>query len=167
AAVGDRRTEADATVALTSMEMFTDSVKSHDEVRGLLAGPLRVFEELDDEAGLARTLALAGQLRFWAGDAAEAIVDLEQAAAHAHRAGDAEQETSSLGYVLIAAVHGPTPVDEALALCEEMPERMPGDRRVGVVSLRCRVNLEAMAGRIDVARRLAAEAQAMGEGLGL
>src|SRR5581483_4978811 len=56
AAAGDRRTEAEAAVALAHLEMFTDVLGSHDEVRDRLAGPLRVFEELGDEAGLARTL---------------------------------------------------------------------------------------------------------------
>ena len=167
ATAGDRRTEADAAVALAHLEMFTDAMGSHDEVRERLAEPLRVFEELGDEAGLARTRGLAGQLHFWAGHAAEAIVDLEQAADHARRAGDSEQESTSLGYVLIAAVHGPTPVDEALALCERMPERIPGDPRIRVASLRCRINLEAMAGRFDVARRVASEAKATVAELGL
>jgi tetratricopeptide (TPR) repeat protein len=154
-------------VALAHLEMFTDVLKTHDEVRDVLAEPLRVFGELGDEAGLARTLGLVGQLHFWAGHAAEAIVDLERAADHARRAGDREQESVSLGYVLIAAVHGPMPVEEALALCERMPERIPGDPRIGVSALRCRTILEAMAGRFDVARRVAAEAKAAVAELGL
>ena len=36
--------------------------------RSELADAVRVFEELGDEAGLARALGLAGQLRFWAGE---------------------------------------------------------------------------------------------------
>jgi len=167
AATGDRRTGADAMVALAHLEMFMDVMASHDEVRERLAEPLRIFEELGDEAGLARTLGLAGQLHFWAGHGAEAIVDLERAAEHARRAGDQAQEAASLGYVLVAATHGPTPVDEALRLCEQMPERIPGDRRIGVAALRCRIHLEAMAARFDVARGLAEEAKATAEALGL
>ena len=167
AKVGDRRNWAEATVALVHIEMFTDALRSHDEVRGLLAEPLRVFEKLGDEGGLARTLGLIGQLRFWAGDAAAAIDDLERAAEHARKAGDGEQESHLLGYVLIASVHGPTPVPEALTLCERMPERLPGNRRVEVAALRCRINLEAMAGRFDAARLLVAQAEAIADDLGL
>src|SRR5262249_27331471 len=115
ARAGDRRNEADATVALVHLQMFTEVLRSHDDVRAMLAEPLRVFEELGDEAGLARTFGFMGLLRFWAGDAANAITDLERAADHARRAGDVEQESHCLGYVLIASMHGPTPVMEALA----------------------------------------------------
>ena len=167
AKVGDRRNWAEATVALVHIEMFTDVLRSHDEVRALLAEPLRVFEQLGDEGGLARTLGLIGQLRFWAGDAAAAIDDLERAAEHARKAGDGEQESHLLGYVLIASLHGPTPVPEALALCERVPERLPGNRRVEVAALRCRINLEAMAGRFDEARLLVAQAEAIADDLGL
>ncbi len=165
--VGDRRNWAEATVALVHLEMFTEALRSHDEVRALLAEPLRVFEELGDEGGLARTLGLIGQLRFWAGDAAAAIDDLEQAAEHARKAGDGEQESHCLGYVLIASLHGPTPVPQALELCERMPERLPGNRRVEVAALRCRINLESMAGRFDASRRLVAQAEAIVADLGL
>jgi tetratricopeptide (TPR) repeat protein len=147
--------------------MFTEALRSHDEVRGLLAEALRVFEELGDAGGLARTLGLIGQLRFWAGDAAAAIDDLERAAEHAHKAGDGEQESHSLGYVLIASLHGPTPVPQALELCERMAERLPGNRRVEVAALRCRINLEAMAGRFEVSRRLVTQAEAITDDLGL
>ncbi len=167
AKTGDRRNEAEATVALVHIEMFTEALRSHDEVRAMLAEPLRVFEELGDEAGLARTVGLIGQLRFWAGDAATGVVDLERAADHARRAGDVEQESHCLGYVLIAALHGPTPVPEALELCARVPERLPGNRRIEVASLRCRINLEAMAGRFDASRRLVAEADAIANDLGL
>jgi class 3 adenylate cyclase/tetratricopeptide (TPR) repeat protein len=165
--VGDRRNWAEATVALVHLEMFTETLRSHDEVRALLAEPLRVFEELGDEGGLARTLGLIGQLRFWSGDAEAAIDDLEEAAEHARKAGDGEQESHCLGYVLIAALHGPTPVPQALDLCERMPLRLPGNRRVEVAALRCRINLEAMAGRFDASRRLVAQAHAIVADLGL
>ena len=167
AEAGDRRNEAEATIALAHLEMFTETLRSHDEVRGLLTEPLRVFEELGDEAGLARALGLAGQLRFWAGDSAGAIEDLERAAEHARNAGDREQESHCLGYVLLAALHGPMPVTEALELCERTRERLPGNRRIDVAALRCRINLEAMAGRPDVSRRLVVEAHAIVEDLGL
>ena len=64
--------------------------------------PFAVFQEFDDEAGLARALGLAGQLRMWAGEAAAAIEDLERAAQHARAAGDRLQEIESLHYVLIS-----------------------------------------------------------------
>jgi tetratricopeptide (TPR) repeat protein len=167
ASAGHRRSEAEARVALAHIEMFTEALRTHEEVRALLVEPVRVFESLGDEAGLARALGLAGQLRFWAGDAAAAILDLEQAAAHARRAGDIEQESHCLNYVLIASLHGPTPVGEANERCAQIVARLAGDRRTEVTALRCRIHLEAMAGRFDDARALAAEAQAIVHELGL
>jgi class 3 adenylate cyclase/tetratricopeptide (TPR) repeat protein len=166
-AAGDRRAAADATVSLAHLNMFTDALGTHDEVRALLAEPLRVFEELGDQAGLARSHGLAGQLRFWAGHAAAAIVDLERAADHACEAGDRQQESQSLSYVLIAALHGPVPVADALALCASTANRLAGDRRFETTALRCVANLEAMSGEIGRARAAAAAALAIANELGL
>ena len=120
-----------------------------------------------DEAGLARALGLAGQLRFWAGEAASAIEDLERAAQHAHNAGDRLQEIQSRGYVLIASVNGPTPVESALQRAEQMRGQVEGDRRLQVTILRCQARLEAMQGSFDVARQLIAEATSLADELGL
>ena len=166
-ATGDRRVEADARVALANLDMFTDALPGHDEVRALLAEPLSVFEELGDEAGLGRALGLAGQLRFWAGDSARAIGDLERAATHARAAGDRQQESQCLGYVVIASVHGSTPVPEALEVCRRARANVDGDRRLEVAALRGEANVLAMAGRIDDARAAIAAAAELAKELGL
>ena len=166
-AAGDRLVEADALVALAHIDVFTDALPSHDEVRARLEEPLRVFEELGDEGGLARALGLAGQLRFWAGDSASAIGDLERAAAHARTAGDRQQESQSLGYIVIASVHGSTPVDQALEVCRQARAHVDGDRRLEVASLRGEANVQAMAGRIEEARVAIAAALALAKEVGL
>jgi tetratricopeptide (TPR) repeat protein len=167
ARIGDARIEAEAIVVLAHLDMFTDALRSHDEVRAMLAEPLRVFEELGDEAGLANTLGLIGQLDFWAGHAEAAIGDLERAAEHARRAGDDELQGHCLGYVMIAAMHGPTPVPQALELCDRVPRRLPGNRRIELGAIRCRIGLSAMAGDFHGARQLGAEAGAIFDDLGL
>jgi class 3 adenylate cyclase/tetratricopeptide (TPR) repeat protein len=166
-AAGERRVEADARVALVHLDMFTDVLGSHDQARALLAEPVRVFEELGDEAGLGRALGLAGQLRFWAGDSVNAVGDLERAAAHARAAGDRQQESHSLGYILIASVHGSMPVEEALEVCRRARENVDGDRRLEVAALRSQANLEAMAGRAEEARAAIVAATALAHELGL
>jgi class 3 adenylate cyclase/tetratricopeptide (TPR) repeat protein len=165
-ATGERTVVADGSVALTHLRLFT-STTSHEEARTELADAVRVYEELGDQAGLARALGLAGQLRFWAGEAASAIEDLERAAHHAHTAGDRLQEIHSLGYVVIAAVNGPMPVVEALARAEQMRGQVEGDRRLEVTIMRSRARLEAMRGSFDVARELIATATALADELGL
>ncbi len=165
--LGDRRQGAEASVALTHLRVFSDPEATHDGAREALAGPMRIFEELDDKAGLARALGLAGQLRFWAGDASGAIDDCERAALVAREAGDRLQESSSLTYVLIASLHGPTPVDVALRRTDEMRTRAGGDRRLEVMILRSQARLEGMRGNFDVARERIAAGMALAEELGL
>ena len=166
-ASGDRRVVADASVALTHVRLFTNATTSHDQVREQLAGPLRVFEELGDEAGLGRVLGLMGQLRFWAGHAAAAIEELDLSATHAQNAGDRSQMTQSLGYVLLAATVGPMPVDDVLARAERMRAELGGNRRLEVAVLRNEARLESMRGNIEVARRLITDAVTMTRELGL
>ena len=96
---GDRRVAADGAVALIDLRLLQGLHDESRAVRSELAEPACVFEELGDEAGLARALGLAGQLRFWAGEVTTAIEELERAARHAHAAGDRMQEIrmSSIG----------------------------------------------------------------------
>jgi class 3 adenylate cyclase/tetratricopeptide (TPR) repeat protein len=166
-AAGDRGAAADAAVALWYVQLHTDPQTSHEKVSDELQGAMRVFEELHDDGGLARALGLAGMLRFWAGEAAAAIEELERAARHARDAGDRAQAVQSLQYVLMAALYGPMPVAAALRLVEDVKRRAAGDRRLEVAALRMRAELEAMRGRFDTARGLVAEAKRLAEALGL
>ena len=166
-ATGDRRLEADARIARIHLTIFADAAGSHDDARTELEGPTRVFEEVGDEAGLARALGLAGQLRFWAGDSAGAIGDLERSATYARAAGDRQQEGQSLGYIVVCAVYGSTPVDEALEICRAAGENVDGDGRLKVAALRGQSNLEAMAGRPEEARTANSAAAVLAHELGL
>jgi tetratricopeptide (TPR) repeat protein len=164
---GERRIGADASVALTHLQIFTNSTTTHEQIRAELAAPVAVFEELGDKAGLARALGLAGQLRFWAGDSLAAIEDLERSAEYAHAAGDRLQESISLNYVMIASLHGPTPVGVALKRAEELRGRVDGDSRLEVTILRCECRLEGMRGNFDLARERATAALTLADELGL
>ena len=86
----------------------------------------RVYAEYGDEAGLGRALALGGKLRFWAGETAAALEDLERAAGHARNAGDRYQEADCFQYMLAAIVYGPTPASDGLAFLEAMRTRLEG-----------------------------------------
>jgi class 3 adenylate cyclase/tetratricopeptide (TPR) repeat protein len=166
-ALADRRAVADSSVALLNLRIFTGVVTSHEEARVTLAEAVSVFEELGDEAGLAHTLGLGGQLRFWAGDAVGAIDDLEKAAQHARATGDRPQAFQSLHYVLIAAVNGTMTVADGLERVEQMRGAAALDRRLAVTTLRCRARLEAMRCDFELARELIAEALALTDELGL
>jgi tetratricopeptide (TPR) repeat protein len=163
----DRRMAAESNVALTHLRLFMGSAITHEMARSELADAVRVFQEFDDKAGLARALGLGGQLRMWAGEAAAAIEDLEQAAWHAREAGDRLQEIESLHYVLISCVHGPIPVTSGLERAELIGGRVEGDHRLKVTVLRARAVLGAMQGTFDAARELIGAAVALADQLGL
>jgi class 3 adenylate cyclase/tetratricopeptide (TPR) repeat protein len=166
-ATGDRRVAADGAVALIELRLHTDSSTRHEAVRLELADAARIFEELGDEAGLARALGLAGQVRFWAGEVTSATEELERAALHAHTAGDRLQEIQILRWVLMALEHGSTPVVLALERVEQVRGRVEGDRGAEVTLMKCQARLEAMRGSFDVARGLIARAKELAEQLGL
>jgi tetratricopeptide (TPR) repeat protein len=106
-------------------------------------------------------------LRYWRGEAAAAIADLEQAAVYARGVGDRAQEAESLQYVLMATLWGPKSVDEALERVAEIRSRAETNQRLEVTLLRTRAQLEAMQGRFDTSREHLARAKALGEELGL
>jgi tetratricopeptide (TPR) repeat protein len=166
-AAGERRTAADASVALTHLRAFTGSYAAHAVIRRELDAAAAVFEELGDEAGLARALGIAGQLRFWAGQSTAAIEELERSARHARNAGDRLQEHQSVHYMLLALMIGPTPAGEALDRIEQIQSRSLGDRRLDVSTLRCQALLQALSGEMETARALCASAMAITEELGL
>jgi class 3 adenylate cyclase len=164
---GEDLAAADAAVARFYLRAHTMPEMSDEEVAQELQGVIHLFEEHGDEAGLARALSLAGMLRYWRGEAAAAIVDLEQAASYARRVGDRAQEAQSLQYVLMATLWGPTTVHDALARVEEIRGRAESNRRLEVTLLQTRAQLEAMQGHFDSARGLLAQAKTLAEELGL
>ena len=68
---------------------------------------IAVFEELGDEAGLARALTLAGKLRFWGGEAAAALQDLERGARMRARRATGPRRRRASQYVLASDASRP------------------------------------------------------------
>ena len=132
-----------------------------------VADAIATFEQLGDEAGVARALTDAGILLFWRGEAAAAIEELERAAAYARRQGDEAQEVRSLRWALTAAFWGPIPTRGVLERIEQLRSLAKTYRSLEVALLRTSAALEAMGGRFDVARDLIAQAKMLGEELGL
>jgi class 3 adenylate cyclase/tetratricopeptide (TPR) repeat protein len=168
-AEGERGVAADAAVALSNLRLHRGPQETvgQEEVWRELRAAIPIFRELGDDAGLARALSAAGTLKYWRGEAAAAIEELERAARFARRAGDRAQEAETLEYVLMAAVHGPMPVDEALDRVEEIRSHVQANRSFETTLLRTRAQLEAMQGRFDAARDLIAQARALTRELGL
>ncbi len=166
---GERAVAAAAAVALIELRFHRPAQTGvgREDVMRELAAAVRVFEEFDDEAGLARALCLGGKLHFWVGAAAAAIKDFERSARHARDAGDAAQEAESLQYVLVASLRGATPVDAALRRVEEVGAQLDLNRRFGVGVLLTLGHLEAMQARFNAARDAISRARATAESLGV
>ena len=166
-ATGDRLLAADAWVASANVRIHRETDSTHAGLREQLAEAVRVFDEFDDEAGLARALGFAGQLRFWAGDTTGALADLERAAEHARAAGDQVQEEASLSYVLLATQHGPTTAADGLRRCRQLRAGAGANRRREAMVMRCECRLEAIQGNFERARMLNGTAATIVQELGL
>ena len=164
---GERLAGADAAVALTFVTLHTNSETLHVDARTDLASWIRVFEEHGDQAALARALSLLGMLRFWAGEMAPAIGELELAARHAREAGDRIQELVVLAFSVMGLLYGPEPVPSAVDKIAEIHARALGGGRLEVSVLRAKAYLEAMRGRFAEARALIGEAETIAQELGL
>jgi class 3 adenylate cyclase/tetratricopeptide (TPR) repeat protein len=124
------------------------------------------FEEEGDDAGLAtawRFLAWAHGTSLRYGRAAEAA---ERAVQHARLAGDTRQGRRAASQYAVAALHGPTPVSEAIRRCEEIVAEAAGDRRTEGLVRSLLAYLYGMRGDFQEARRLYTGARAMLEELG-
>jgi class 3 adenylate cyclase/predicted ATPase len=165
-AADDRGARADAAVALTHLRLFQGSYASHASIRQDLDEAAAIFRELGDEGGLAQALGLGGQLRFWAGQSAAALEELDRAAQYARNVGDRKQESNMLHYTLLALMVGPTPAALALEKIDELRRRLQGDRQLEASALRCRGFLVAFGGDLDGARQLTEAALTSAEDLG-
>jgi len=168
-AVGERGVAADAGVSLSDLRFHRPAQTGvgRTDVLHELAAAIPVFEELSDDAGLARALCLGGKLRFWGGEAAAAIEDFERAARYARDAGDHAEEAESLEYVLAVMHRGPMPVDEALRRFEEIRPRAEANPKLHIAFLETRAQLEARQGNFGIARDLTSQARALAEEHGL
>jgi class 3 adenylate cyclase/tetratricopeptide (TPR) repeat protein len=165
--IGDRGAAAEAAVGLVYIELHTDAGASHAKARAELERAIRVFEELDDKAGLARALGSAAMLRYWAGENARAIKEHERAAHLARESGDRTQEQRSLSAILMALALGPVSVSDGLERLDEVEGRAEGTTRLRVQILRVRASMEALRGRFDDARALIGAADEASQELGL
>ena len=163
---GDRAVGADAAVALAYVRLHLRG-QSHAEVQRELDESIRVFEELGDTAGLARSLSVVANLRYWQGETAVSAEYSERAASYARMAGDRAHEVESIRWLALAITWGPTPVDEAVERLGAIRVEHAGNRPVDADVMRFLGQLEAMKGRFDAARELIAQARLAAEDLGL
>ncbi len=167
AATGDRRQEWSGLIERAARKNISGVQADADELLQVSQEAIGVFEELGDDAGLARAwrrVAYAHQMRSRFGPAEQAG---ERALVHARRAGDRHEEARIVDSVCTSLLFGPAPAPEAIERCAQMYEWAGGSRvmeaNIGI-SL---AGLKAMRGEFDEARALAGAARKTYDELGL
>jgi class 3 adenylate cyclase/tetratricopeptide (TPR) repeat protein len=166
-ATGNRRLVQLSRVEHALLRLYTNpDVKTEDTI-GVAEEALAVFEELADEGALARAWALIGHAN-WLLCRGERMEDaFTRALECTRRAGDPREEGWILRMLALVYCHGPTPVEPAIRLCEEILEVGRGHAAIEVSTRAKIAGLEAMRGRFELARDLYLECRAVGEEFGV
>ena len=166
AAAGDRRLELRAAVELGFHDALTGSASSTTRIVGVAERAIPMLRELGDDAGLSRAWQLVTDADV-GGKWAERTKALERALDHAERAGDRRQRSSLVALLAQALHYGPTPVETAIARCDELLAAAEGDRALAAALMSTLGGLNAMRGEFDRARSLWSQARTLYEELGL
>jgi len=137
-----------------------------DDVQRVADDAVKVFEAHEDDSGQSRAWCLQATIAWIGGQAAKADEAWQRGAEHALRAGDKREVFEILDWRASAAVVGPMPVDEAIALCLEIREQVRSSPVAMAETLHPLAVLHAMRGEFDVARALVAEGNAIVAELG-
>jgi DNA-binding SARP family transcriptional activator len=156
ATVSDARLRARAEVERELVRLETDAAGGR--AREVADAALEVLEAAGDDYGQCRAWLLRGQPDWNAGQVSAADAAWERAAACAQRAGSRRELFEVIGWRALAAVLGPTPVDEAIARCEAFRE-LVAESPVGTAStLNPMALLHAMRGEFEIADALLEQA---------
>ena len=164
--IGDRGLET--TIQMARLDLHYTTYPESDKARVVeeVERALPILEELGAHDGLARAWRLLTHVHWTAGKNADAEAAARRTIEHARLAGDRLMETRFQGSLSSIALYGPTPVVDAIALCEDLLANSGGDRRVEGLSLRVLAQLQAMRGEFDRARDLYRRSRAILEEFG-
>jgi ATP/maltotriose-dependent transcriptional regulator MalT len=126
-AIGDRRFTAHARVQQGLLRLFTASAVEPTSLIRIAEETIRVFEELDDELGLARGWRLIAQAQYLARRAGLSTEASQRALEHARRAGDRFEQREIVEWLAVTLALGPTPAPEAARACERLLDELPED----------------------------------------
>jgi class 3 adenylate cyclase/tetratricopeptide (TPR) repeat protein len=163
----DRSLQVRTELQRTFLSHFVSPRFEAQEITRVVGAVLPELEELGDDLGLAKAWWLLSELHAVAcrwGMRAEA---LEAALEHARAGGHRRLESMLIGWLGEAILYGQTPVDEAIARCEQLRTEAPGRPASEAGILTSIAGLQAMRGEFDEARRCLARASAIDDELGL
>jgi tetratricopeptide (TPR) repeat protein len=163
---GSERLRARTLVEQLVLRLQIDVPRAMTEVRAVGEDARSVFGEHGDELGLCRVSYLEALVYWFQGRSASAEGAWAQAAMHARRLGDERRLWDILRWLPSAALFGPTPAAEGIRRCEEIRERVRGNKRAEAEVIPALAGLYAMIGRFELAARLVEESEALLDDLG-
>jgi DNA-binding SARP family transcriptional activator/tetratricopeptide (TPR) repeat protein len=166
ATTGDRRLAAHALVQRALLRLFTEPDVTAEELFDTAERAIQVFDELQDELGLARSWRLLAQSHYLDRHLSACAEASERALVHAQRAGDRFEEREIVEWFVIALFLGPLPAPEAEDRCKRLLEQTAGDPSLVVQVLGGLAFLTAIQGRLTEAQELLAEARRTMDELG-
>ena len=158
--------ETSARLELLLQHFLTDPGKIEGHVEDQIRAAIPVFERAGDEDGLARASMFLANLRMTDAQWKDAAQAIEQVIVHAQHLGDRVREIRAGPLLATFARLGPTPVEEAITVTEEMIARSGGERQSEAVLLRTLGHLHAMRGDFATAREEYQRSRGMLEELG-
>jgi DNA-binding SARP family transcriptional activator len=126
-AAGDLRLAAHARVQQGLLHLFTAEAVQAQELIGIAEETIPVFEELDDELGLARAWRLIAQAQYLARRAGLSTEASQRALDHVRRARNQFEQREITEWLAVTLALGPTPAPEAARQCERLLGEIPED----------------------------------------
>lgn len=152
--IGDRALETTAALGLLYLGYLTTGDRPEAEVIAEIEVAIPILEAADAQRALAQAWRIVTNVHFAGCRYLDASQAAERMVEHAHRSGDRALELRLLPGLATCAQLGPMPVEEAIAVCTSVLERISSDRRSEAYTMRALAYLEAMRGRFGEARSL-------------
>ncbi|MBF8289182.1 MAG: cyaI2 [Chloroflexi bacterium] len=154
AELGDQRATARASLARVALGLYTAEAVDTDGGLQTAHAAIDLLGALGASADVARAWRLVMFIYGTSGRYDLAADAATQVADHARRAGDLRLVgLGAMGYAA-TALHGPTPVQDAIARCEELVTEVQGDRKAEAIITGVLAVLHAMTGEFEHARGL-------------
>jgi tetratricopeptide (TPR) repeat protein len=160
------RLRARAQVERELVRLETETNVGTEQEQGVISAAVPVLEGEGDDYGMCRVWLLRGRLAWELGHAAIADEAWREAAESAQRARRERELFEVIGWRALAAVLGPTPVDEAIRDCEAFRELVRASPIATASTLNPLAVLHAMKGEFEIAERLLEQAGEMLHELG-
>jgi class 3 adenylate cyclase/tetratricopeptide (TPR) repeat protein len=167
AARQDRSLAARAELERAKMELLVERELSIADSLLQVEGAIATLEQAGDDAALARAWWVVGEMAWLRCEFAAAEEGMTRSLVHAERAGAPREVLRARTFLALAAVDGPRPVPEALLHCREILDQARGDQVLEANIGYAMASAEAMQGRFDEARELAARSTAIYEEIGM